>query len=228
MLIQQSLIIILCFICYYVGRHWISLRIKNTVLAVVWQRLIGCALLLIPSLLYFSFDSLVTSKAATGKSIMFIIVFSFLAVVVNGLRKRTEKDLQAYPHIRVTHWTPRITIINTLSWMFYLLPYEYVFRGTLLNASLSSMETWTAFVFNGAMYALAHAPQGPRETIVSFPFGILLSFISMTTGNFWSAYFIHVTLALSNDYFAIRHNTKMNFISTLTRELWPSTKKITH
>jgi membrane protease YdiL (CAAX protease family) len=228
MLTQQTVVVILCFACYYIFVYWISQRIKNTVLAVVWQRLIGCMLFLIPSLLYFSFDSLTMLKAATGKSVMFSIIFSFLAVVVNALRKRTAKDLQAYPHMRVTHWTTRVTIINALSWMLYLLPYEYVFRGTLLNASLSSMETWTAFVFNGAMYALAHAPQGPRETIVSFPFGILLSFISLTTGNFWSAYFIHVTLALSNDYFAIRHNAKINFISTLTSELWPSTKKITH
>jgi membrane protease YdiL (CAAX protease family) len=228
MLIQQALVIILCFVCYYIFVYSISARIKNTVLAVVWQRLIGCVLLLIPSLLYFSFEPLIVLKTATGKSIIFIIVFSCLAVLVNGLRKRTTKDVQTYPHMRVAHWTTWITIINALSWMLYLLPYEYVFRGTLLNAALSSMEMWTAFVFNGAMYALAHAPQGPRETIVSFPFGILLSFISMTTGNFWSAYFIHVTLALSNDYFAIRYNAKMNFISTVTQELWPSTKKITH
>jgi membrane protease YdiL (CAAX protease family) len=228
MLIQQTLVVILCFICYYIFIYLLSRRIKNTVLAVVWQRLIGCVLLLVPSLLYFSFEPLIVTEGTTGKSIMFIIVFSCLAVIVNGLRKRTAKDVQAYPHMRVAHWTTQITIINALSWMLYLLPYEYVFRGTLLNASLSSMEVWTAFVFNGAMYALAHAPQGPRETIVSFPFGILLSFISMTTGNFWSAYFIHVALALSNDYFAIRYNAKINFISTVTQELWPSTKKITH
>jgi membrane protease YdiL (CAAX protease family) len=228
MLIQQALVIILCFVCYYIFVYSISARIKNTVVAVIWQRLSGCVLLLIPSLLYFSFEPLIVLKAATGKSIIFIIVFSSLAVLINGLRKRTTKDIQIYPHMRVAHWTTWITFINALSWMLYLLPYEYVFRGTLLNASLSSMEIWTAFVFNGAMYALAHAPQGPRETIVSFPFGILLSFISMTTGNFWSAYFIHVTLALSNDYFAIRYNAKINFISTVTQELWPSTKKITH
>jgi membrane protease YdiL (CAAX protease family) len=228
MLIQQTLLVILCFICYYVFVYSISRQIKNTVLAVVYQRLIGCVLLLVPSLLYFSPEPLIVMEATTGKSILFIAVISCLAVIVNRLRKRTMKDIQTYPHIRVAHWTTRITIINALSWMLYLLPYEYVFRGTLLNASLSSMEVWTAFVFNGAMYALAHAPQGPRETIVSFPFGILLSFITMTTGNFWSAYFIHLTLALSNDYFAIRYNAKINFISTVTQELWPSTKKITH
>jgi hypothetical protein len=110
MLIQQSLVIISCFICYYVGLYWISLRIKNTVLAVVWQRLIGCALLLIPSLLYFSFDSLVMSKVATGKSIMFIIVFSFLAVVVNGLRKRTEKELIRIYVVLIGHRASRSLI----------------------------------------------------------------------------------------------------------------------
>ena len=90
------------------------------------------------------------------------------------------------------------------------------------------MDPWAAFAFNGLMYALAHTPQGRRETLASFPFGVLLSFITSITGNFWSAYFIHVALALSNDYFAIKHNTKMNFISTLTGQLWPSTKETTH
>ncbi len=228
MLAQQIIVIIFCFGCYYVVARWIDRRLTNTVIAVTLRRLLGFALLLVPSLLYFSYNALVVTEASAMKSIIFIVVFSLLAVVVNGLRKRSEKDLHVYPHIRVTRWTLPVTLINALTWMLYLLPYEYVFRGTLLNASLQSMQPWVAFGLNGLIYALAHAPQGRRETLASFPFGILLCVITSITGNFWSAYFIHVALALSNDYFAIRHNTKMNFISTLTAQLWPSTKETTH
>jgi hypothetical protein len=91
MLTQQTLVVILCFVCYYVFGYSISQRIKNTVLAVVWQRLIGCALLLVPSLLYFSFEPLVVMEATTGNSIMFIIVFSSLAVIVNGFEKTNHE-----------------------------------------------------------------------------------------------------------------------------------------
>jgi membrane protease YdiL (CAAX protease family) len=227
MLAQQTIIIILCFGCYYILAHGISIRIKNTVSAVVFKRLLGCALLLIPSLLYFSQQALTITETSAIKSGIFIIVFSLLAVIVNALRKRSEKDLHAYPHIRVAQWTMSVTLINALTWMLYLLPYEFVFRGTLLNASLQSMEPWAAFSFNGFVYAIAHAPQGRRETIASFPFGVLLCFITSVTGNFWSAYFIHVSLSLSNDYFAIGRNSKMNFITTLTAQLWPSTKETT-
>lgn len=228
MLVQQVFIITLCFVTYYLLTHWISNHVANSVSAVVMQRLTGFVLLLLPSLLYFSVDSVIITKASATKTLLFCGIFSLLAILVNGLRKRTKQDARVYPHIRVSPWSTGVTVVNALTWMMYLLPYEFVFRGTLLHASLSSMEMWTAFAFNGLIYALAHAPQGARETIAAFPFGIVLCFITSVTGNFWSAYLIHVALALSNDYFALRHNAKLNFISTLTRQLWPSTKETTH
>jgi membrane protease YdiL (CAAX protease family) len=86
------------------------------------------------------------------------------------------------------------------------------------------MDVELAFLLNALIYSLAHAPQGWRETLYALPFGILLCAITSLTGNFWAAYIIHVSLALSNDHFAIKNNPHMRFTPSFNFS-WLSTRK---
>jgi membrane protease YdiL (CAAX protease family) len=192
---------------------------------VVAQRLAGALLLSMPAVIFATYKPAIVESSRLVPTILFTVSLSAVAVIVNGLRKRSTLDRTMYPHIRSSGWSLSVIVLNTLSWMWYLLPYEFALRGTLLVDSLSVFDLLPAFLLNAVVYSLAHAPQGWRETLSAFPFGILLCFVSYITGNFWSAYIIHVFLAVSNDYFAIRSNPSMHFSTPSFHVLWHSIKK---
>ena len=123
----------------------------------------------------------------------------------------SQWNLAVYPQIRIKTWTPSILLVSSLSWILYLVAYEYFFRGFLLTASVAVMTAWQAIALNCLLYALAHLYKGRHETIGSIPVGILLCYLTLFTGNIWSAVAIHSVMALSNEWFSIRAHPGMQF-----------------
>lgn len=121
-------------------------------------------------------------------------------------------NLAMYPQIRLKNWTPRLLFISAISWVAFLIAYEFLFRGFLLHASLELMQTIPAFALNGALYALAHTYKGPGETYGSIPVGIILCYLTLVTGNIWSAVILHSIMALSNEWFSIKAHPDMKLV----------------
>jgi membrane protease YdiL (CAAX protease family) len=67
------------------------------------------------------------------------------------------------------------------------------------------MGLWSAIAVNTSIYALIHLPKGKRETIGAIPLGIVLCLITSYTGTIWAAFWIHCTLALTNEWFSIKY-----------------------
>ena len=122
---------------------------------------------------------------------------------------RTPRNLAMYPQIRLKQWSLRSLFISAISWIAFLIGYEFLFRGFLLHASLDLMHIIPAFALNGALYALAHFYKGPGETYGSIPLGIVLCYLTLVTGNIWSAVILHSIMALSNEWLSIRMNPEM-------------------
>ncbi len=115
-------------------------------------------------------------------------------------------NLAIYPQIRIKEWTPKIVAVSGISWVIFLIAYEFLFRGFLLFASLEVMGPWAAIALNCSLYAFAHFYKGPGETFGAIPMGILLCYLTLYTGNIWSAVVIHSVMALSNEWFSILGN----------------------
>jgi membrane protease YdiL (CAAX protease family) len=98
-----------------------------------------------------------------------------------------------------------------LGWAIYLLGDEFLFRGILFFSGIDILPLWLNITINCILYAVAHLPKGKLEIIASLPFGVVLCLISYYTGNFWAAWLIHLTLALSNSLIAIKANPLMQF-----------------
>lgn len=121
------------------------------------------------------------------------------------------KNLVMYPQIRLKQWTPQLLFISAISWIAFLIGYEFLFRGFLLHASLAIMNPLSAFALNCALYALAHVYKGPGETFGAIPVGVVLCYLTLVTGNIWSAVILHSLMALSNEWFSIRAHPDMKF-----------------
>jgi len=115
----------------------------------------------------------------------------------------TPGNLSLYPQMRIKKWTPGILALSGLSWIVFLIAYEFLFRGFLLYATLTLLEPWSAIAINCTLYAFAHFYKGPGETFGAIPLGILFCYLTLLTGNIWSAVVVHSIMALSNEWYSI-------------------------
>lgn len=134
--------------------------------------------------------------------IVFIIIVGFFTASKPG-------NLAVYPQIRSKQWTPGMLTLSGITWLVFLLGYEFLFRGFLLFASVAVMDEWAAIALNCALYAFAHLYKGPGETFGSIPVGILLCYLTLLTGNIWTALILHSVMALSNEWWSIRAHQNM-------------------
>ena len=141
-----------------------------------------------------------------------IVVLSALLVPVAASSAKKVKNHAAYPQMRVQEWTSRRRRINAATWAFYLLGYELMFRGVLLFPVAEALGVWPAVAINVAIYASTHMPRGMDETLGAIPLGALLSVLSLYTGTIWIAVVVHIVLAWTNSFVAIRSNPAMNVV----------------
>ncbi len=137
-----------------------------------------------------------------------------LILVMGYYAAKQEGNLALYPQIRSENWTPAMIAISGISWVLFLVGYEFLFRGFLLHASLNLMEAGPAIALNCALYAFAHFYKGPGETFGAIPVGILLCYLTMVTGNIWCAVILHSVMALSNEWFSLYFHPEMRIVKT--------------
>ena len=212
------------FACYYflsmnrslTGKIWSGTREPETgVAAVVIQRLWGLIFLgILPVLLVLLVFK--DSPGEYGLSFSFTQTppwWSYLVVpvilVAGFFSASSPSNLARYPQMRIKQWTHGVLFLSALSWIIFLIAYEFLFRGFVLYATLTVMEPWQAVAVNCALYAFAHFYKGPGETFGAIPLGILLCYLTLQTGNIWSAVIIHSVMALSNEWYAIRAQPDM-------------------
>ena len=143
------------------------------------------------------------------QSVYWIAGLSAVMVLINFFAARKPDNLLVYPQIRIQEWSIKILILSSLGWFVYLLGYEFLFRGVLLFLSLPLLGYWPAIFLNVSLYAFVHMPKGAKETIACIPLGFVLCVLTLETGTIWIAFFSHLALALSNEYFSIFFNKKM-------------------
>jgi len=151
-----------------------------------------------------------------GKSaFLYTAILGFVLVGLNLVNRKSVINLETYPAIRNAVWTPPLLVLSAFTWILYLLGYEIMFRGFLLFPAIELIGLWPAIILNVALYSLVHIPKGITEAIGAIPLGIILSWMAYSTGSFWVAFFIHVILALSNEWISFYHHPGMSLVCPL-------------
>jgi len=107
-----------------------------------------------------------------------------LIVVAVYFTSSKPGNLALYPQMRIKEWTPGILVLSSISWIFFLIAYEFLFRGFLLFSSLEVLKPWPAIALNCSIYAFAHFYKGPGETFGAIPLGFLLCYLTLITGEY--------------------------------------------
>jgi len=145
------------------------------------------------------------------KGLMFALPFALVIVPFSYFNSGRKDNLERYPVFRLRIWDWNSLVVSALSWIIYLIAYEFLFRGFFLFSCLHSFSMPVAIFINICLYSLAHIPKGIKEIIGSVPVGIILCLLVIKVGTIWVAVFIHIMMALSNEWFSIAAHPDMKF-----------------
>jgi membrane protease YdiL (CAAX protease family) len=216
------------FLLYHIFSHSekIHMSLKNKydeqktlILWIIFQKVSGFVFLgLIPAIISMAvlntgFSDYGVLLINISESIYWILGISLIVILLNSFAAKKPDSLSMYPQIRIKHWTAGTAIISSAGWILYLLGYEFMFRGLLLFTFIPIIGVWPAIVLNITFYVLVHIPKGVRESIGCIPLGLILCVLTIKTGTIWVAFFTHVALALSNQFFSIKYHPEMSFIT---------------
>ncbi|MFW6128635.1 MAG: CPBP family intramembrane glutamic endopeptidase [Candidatus Aminicenantaceae bacterium] len=144
------------------------------------------------------------------KSLYWILALSAFIIPFYLIGAKRTENLKSYPQIRVKEWNFNIFFLSTVSWIAYLFSYEFMLRGFLFFSFIRFAGEIPAVLINVFIYALVHIHKGINEILASFPFGIILCLMTLSTGSIWAAFVIHVILALSHEWISLHLNPEMN------------------
>lgn len=147
-----------------------------------------------------------------SENIKWIFGLGLPIVVINYFNARKKVSQNNYPQIRVNAWSASLMSQYGLAWFFYLLGYEFLFRGFLLFPLVDTLGIWPAIAINISFYSATHIPKGLDETIGAIILGAVLCVLTLQTRTIWIAVWVHVILAWSNSFFAFFHNPEMKFV----------------
>jgi membrane protease YdiL (CAAX protease family) len=144
-------------------------------------------------------------------TLIVVIVTSLIIVPVSWITSRSPGNLATYPQIREKEWNISLLLLSAISWIAYLFAYEFMYRGFLLFSCYHAFGAWPAIIINTSLYSLTHLVKNKREGIGAFFIGIILCSLVLYIGSLWVAFYIHVIMALSNEWFSIRAHPEMHF-----------------
>ena len=181
---------------------------------ILFQRVVGIVFLGIPAVLVtiilrsFRFQDFGVTTIDSIATLYWILGISAVIIPLVLSFSRTPSFFETYPLIRERTWDRFLLIANTVSWCVYILIYEFLFRGFLLGATVGPFGVWPAILVNVAVYVCVHIPYGFFVTLGALPLGLAMCMATVHTGNIWTAYAVHLLVALLNDYVALGANPR--------------------
>jgi membrane protease YdiL (CAAX protease family) len=144
-------------------------------------------------------------------TLIVVLVTAAAVILISWFTSRSKENLATYPQIRDKEWNISLLVLSAVSWIAYLLAYEFMYRGFLLFSCYHAFGTWPAIIINTSLYSLTHLVKNKREGVGAFFIGIILCMLVLYIGSLWVAFYIHIIMALSNEWFSIRIHPEIHF-----------------
>jgi membrane protease YdiL (CAAX protease family) len=162
------------------------------------------------------FEDLGISFSLNSEVVTWVAILLPITLVLNFFSARSRETLVNYPEIRVAIWTPRLLIVSALFWIMYLVAMEFLYRGLILQALYMNTESvfWTVLISAG-IYSMIHYFKDNRISVMSFPYGLLMAYVTLESGSLWPTIMVHVIGGLVTEWLAIRRHPETKIQSQL-------------
>ncbi len=140
-----------------------------------------------------------------------LIPLTAITALISFFSSKSQKIQGISPELRIKNWYPCHLFLSVLGWLFYILGYEFFFRGILWFLCYGAFGFWPALVINILLYSLVHLPKGKLVTIGAIPVGVIFCLLSHFTGSFYPAFLIHACMAILTEISSVFHNPELHF-----------------
>lgn len=106
-----------------------------------------------------------------------------------------------YPHSRVVRTDWGLFVLYELSFILYMIGWEFVWRGYMLFGLREKFGD-AAVLVQMIPFVLLHVGKPVEETLGAVVGAILLGFLALRTGSFWYGVMVHVLVMASMDLLA--------------------------
>lgn len=186
-----------------ITRHPLTRREINSVQSLVLQRTIA-VMLMLPVIITLTIPLpswvLLPLKAMWATAIIICLVPPLAWLIARS----DKNDAQRVLYAPLRNMTLTQTMIYVMITSLYMILYEVLLRGILLNYLVQEYGMILAIVINALIYAAMHLAKNPREALLSIPLGILLCWMTLYTTSVWPATIFHLAMALSFEGFYSR------------------------
>jgi membrane protease YdiL (CAAX protease family) len=156
-----------------------------------------------------SWNDLHISYRWNGEVALYSGIGAVIAFVFSLLTARTQSNLEIYPEVRVRFWRPNLLIWSAVTWLLYILAYEFFYRGLLLQSLLNKLDVVPAIAACTALYSLIHYFRLNRLSTASVVWSVISCLIVLQTQSLWPSVIIHLTLCLSLEWLSIKYHMEM-------------------
>lgn len=140
------------------------------------------------------------------RTLIWVLVPALLLLPLIARGAAQPKRHALYPQMRLTHWSRRRQVLNSVAWLAYLSGYELFFRGLCLIWLTREFGFWPGVFASSALYAYAHLHKDAGETFGSVAMGVLFALMTLHSGSIWAALILHWLIAVTGEQSAIRSN----------------------
>lgn len=189
-----------------VAKNIIAIRLYGALL-------FGGVPIVISLILGYSLKDTLGLKLDFGESPVIWLISLGIALfitVINYFASKSQANLKEFPQIRDKRWTIKIYVGNIISWSIYLIGYEILFRGIMVFPLMEKLGLWPVVIIGTAFYSLSHYPKNIREAIGAIPLGVIMVLIAWKTQSVWPCILIHISLALSNSLWSLKHHPEIS------------------
>ena len=145
-----------------------------------------------------------------SKVMIWLVILVPIALVYNLIICKKDFNLNEYPEIRVTIWTPKIFALSAITWIMQAFAIEFLFRGLLLQSLMKYGFSAIYGVFiSAAIYAMTNYFRQGRASWFSILFGLLAAYIVVDTQSIWPVIIIHICYALFNEWLSVRSHPEI-------------------
>ena len=172
----------------------------------------------IPGLFYLKwidpgFSGFGLTYSAFKENFLIIMAISALIIFLVYLISRYYGPAPGKPQINAQNWSPRLFLLSSSGWVLYLTGYEFLFRGFLLITCYNAFGIWVAIAINLVIYSAVHMVNGTGEALGALVFGLVVCLFFIYRETIIIPVVMHIVLAVSADYFAIKFNPGLKFVN---------------
>jgi uncharacterized protein len=126
----------------------------------------------------------------------------FVLILIFG---RTPAFLYMYPLFKPpgNQWTWKIFLFFQLCQFIYMFGWEFIFRGYLLFSTKKELGVIPALILQMLPFAFLHIGKPEMEVYGSVLAGLFLGLIALRANSFLPCVFLHFSVALTMDLFAV-------------------------